>query len=161
VERVQAQVKIVRPDGAVSQRPTPFSPTGKRCLSREASGNSKSKIRGSLIAFSGSSVYKNRIEQIQEGGTMTKRILARGLRISMILGVFALGFLLGTVNERYADAQKVPGVGDVLDKAGKSGGALGSVAQLGSSISEMQTHVNGLQKNLETLKTVQAALGGK
>jgi hypothetical protein len=92
---------------------------------------------------------------------MAKGILARGLRISMILGVFALGFLLGAVNERYADAQKVPGVGDVLDKAGKSGGALGSVAQLGSSISEMQTHVNGLQKNLETLKTVQAALGGK
>jgi hypothetical protein len=90
---------------------------------------------------------------------MTKRILARGLMISMILGVFALGFLLGTVNQRYADAQKIPGVGDVLDKAGKSGGTLGSVAQLGSS--EMQTHVNGLQKNLETLKTVQAALGGK
>ena len=91
---------------------------------------------------------------------MTKRMLV-GLRISMILGVFALGFLLGTVNERYADAQKIPGVGDVMDKAGKSGGTLGSVAQLGSSISEMQTHVNGLQKNLETLQTVQAALGGK
>jgi hypothetical protein len=92
---------------------------------------------------------------------MTKRILGRGLRISMILGVFALGFLLGTVHQQYADAQKIPGVGDVLEKAGKSGGALGSVAQLGSSISEMQTHVNGLQKNLETLKTVQSALGGK
>jgi hypothetical protein len=92
---------------------------------------------------------------------MTKRILARGLMVGMILGVFAMGFFLGTINQRYADAQKIPGVGDVLDKAGKSGGALGSVAQLGSSISEMQTHVNGLQKNLETLKTVQAALGGK
>ena len=92
---------------------------------------------------------------------MTKRILARGLMISMILGVFGLGFLVGTVNQRYADAQKIPGVGEVLDKAGKSGSPLGSVAQLGSSISEMQTHVNGLQKNLETLKTVQAALGGK
>jgi hypothetical protein len=90
---------------------------------------------------------------------MTKRILARGLMISVILGVFALGFVLGTVNQRYADAQ-IPGVGDVLEKAGKSGGAVGSVAQLGSSISEMQTHVNGLQKNLETLKTVQSALGG-
>ena len=91
---------------------------------------------------------------------MMKRILARGFMISMILGVFAVGFLVGTVNQRYADAQKIPGAGDVLDKAGKSGGPLGSVAQLGSSISEMQTHVNGLQKNLETLKTVQAALGG-
>jgi hypothetical protein len=35
------------------------------------------------------------------------------------------------------------------------------VTQLGSSIVEMQNHVNGLQKNLETLKTVQSALGGK
>ena len=81
--------------------------------------------------------------------------------ISVMLGVFALGFLVGTVNQRYADAQKIPGVGEVLDKAGKSGGPLGSVTQLGSSIVEMQNHVNGLQKNLETLKTVQSALGGK
>lgn len=92
---------------------------------------------------------------------MTRRILARGLMIGMMLGVFALGFLLGTVNQRYADAQKIPGMGDVLDKAGKSGGALGQVAQLGSSITEMQDHVNGLQKNLETLRKVQSALGGK
>src|SRR5262245_13129327 len=91
---------------------------------------------------------------------MMKRIIARGLMISVILGVFALGFLVGTVNQRHADAQKIPGVGDGLEQAGKSGGTLGSVAQLGSSISEMQTHVNGLQKNLETLKTIQSALGG-
>ena len=92
---------------------------------------------------------------------MTKRILARCLMISVMLGVFGLGVLVGTVNQRYADAQKIPGVGEVLDKAGKSGGPLGSVTQLGSSIVEMQNHVNGLQKNLETLKTVQSALGGK
>lgn len=92
---------------------------------------------------------------------MTRRILARGLMIGVMLSVFALGFLLGTVNQRYADAQKIPGMGDVLDKAGKSGGALGQVAQLGSSITEMQDHVNGLQKNLETLRKVQSALGGK
>ena len=55
---------------------------------------------------------------------MAKGILARGLR-KHDSRVFPLGFLLGAVNERYADAQKVPGVGDVLDKAGKSGGALG------------------------------------
>ena len=92
---------------------------------------------------------------------MTKRIFARGLMISMILGVFALGFLLGTVNQRYVDAQQIPGMGDVLEKAGKSGGTLGSVTQLGSSIVETQDHVNGLQKNLETLKKVQSARGGK
>lgn len=92
---------------------------------------------------------------------MARRILARGVMISIMLGVFALGFLLGTVNQRYADAQKIPGMGDILDKAGKSGGALGQVAELGSSITEMQDHVNGLQKNLETLRKVQSALGGK
>ena len=92
---------------------------------------------------------------------MKERILTRGLMICMILGVFALGFFVGTINQRYAEAQKIPGVGDVLDKAGKSGGAAGSVAQLGSSIVEMQDHVNGLQKNLDTLKKVQSALGGK
>ena len=90
-----------------------------------------------------------------------KGILSRGLMVSMLLGVFVLGFLVGTVNQRYADAQKIPGMGDVMDKAGKSGGTLGSVTQLGSSIVEMQDHVNGLQKNLETLKKVQSALGGK
>ena len=37
----------------------------------------------------------------------------------------------------------------------------GSVSQLGSSVVEMQEHVNGLQKNLDTLKKVQSALSGK
>ena len=39
-------------------------------------------------------------------------------------------------------------------------GALGSAKELGSSIVEMQQHVDGLQKNLATLKKVEAALGG-
>jgi hypothetical protein len=34
------------------------------------------------------------------------------------------------------------------------------VTELGSSIGEIQQHVDGLQKNLTTLKKVQAALGG-
>jgi hypothetical protein len=34
------------------------------------------------------------------------------------------------------------------------------VQELGSSIVEMQQHVDGLQKNLATFKKVQAALGG-
>src|SRR4029077_15300755 len=55
----------------------------------------------------------------------------------------------GSVSQRSAQAQ-VPGMG----------GALGSVAELGSSIVEMQQHGDGLQKNLATLKKVQAALGG-
>jgi hypothetical protein len=76
---------------------------------------------------------------------------------ALLVGVFALGYFCGSVNQRPADAQ----IGGLLEQAGKGGGALGSVAQLGSSIVEMQDHVNGLQKNLETLRKVQSALGGK
>jgi hypothetical protein len=66
--------------------------------------------------------------------------------------MFVLGFVSGSVSQRPAQAQvSVPGVG----------GALGSVKELGTSIVEMQQHVDGLQKNLATLKKVEAALGGK
>jgi hypothetical protein len=83
----------------------------------------------------------------------TSRILITG----MLVGVFSLGYLCGSVSQQQADAQ----IGGLLEQAGKGGGALGSVTQLGSSIVEMQDHVNGLQKNLETLRKVQSALTGK
>jgi hypothetical protein len=74
--------------------------------------------------------------------------------------MFVLGFVCGSVRQQSAQAQ-VPGVGKgVLEQATGAGGALGSVAELGSSIVEMQQHVDGLQKNLGTLKKVQAALSG-
>jgi hypothetical protein len=87
---------------------------------------------------------------------MIKTIISRGLLTALLVGVFAIGYLLGSINQRQADAQ----IGGLLEQAGKGGGALGSVTQLGSSIVEMQDHVNGLQKNLETLRKVQSALGG-
>ncbi|MEW6269446.1 MAG: hypothetical protein AB1689_09140 [Thermodesulfobacteriota bacterium] len=40
------------------------------------------------------------------------------------------------------------------------GGALGAAAKLGSSITDMQEDVESLQKNLDTLRTIQKALGG-
>ena len=88
---------------------------------------------------------------------MAKKTISRGVMTGILIGVFALGYFCGSVNQRPADAQ----IGGLLEKAGKSGGTLGSVTQLGSSIVEMQDHVNGLQKNLETLRKVQSALGGK
>jgi hypothetical protein len=63
--------------------------------------------------------------------------------------MFILGFVSGSVSQRSAQAQ-VPGMG----------GALGSVTELGSTIGEIQQHVDGLQKNLAALKKVQATLGG-
>ena len=91
---------------------------------------------------------------------MNQRVLRRSMRVGMCLGLFVMGFLLGSVSQRSADAQ-LPGIGQgALEKARESGGALGSVTELGSSIVEMQGHVNGLQKNLDTLKKIQGVLGG-
>jgi hypothetical protein len=81
---------------------------------------------------------------------MQSSVLRRSLLVGMCLGLFVVGFLCGSVSQRRADAQ-LPGVGK---------GALGSMTELGSSIVEMQQHVNGLQKNLDTLKKIQGALGG-
>jgi hypothetical protein len=76
--------------------------------------------------------------------------------VIVVAGIFAVGFVCGSLSQRPAEAQ----LGDVMKKAGEQGGALGSVGQLGSSIVEMQQHVDGLNKDLETLRKVKTALGG-
>jgi hypothetical protein len=85
---------------------------------------------------------------------MTKRIVSRALMPLVLAAVFGLGYVCGTVNQQPADAQ----IGGLLEKGG---GMLGSAKELGSSIIEMQDHVNGLQKNIDTLKKVQSSLTGK
>jgi hypothetical protein len=75
-----------------------------------------------------------------------------------MIATFASGYLAGSVSQRRADAQ---GIGSVLEQAGKAGGAVGAASKLGSSIVEMEQHVSGLQKNLDTLKQVQSLLTGK
>ena len=47
-----------------------------------------------------------------------------------------------------------------MEKAGESGGPLGSAVQLGQAIGDMQQHVDGRQKNIEVLKKVKSSLGG-
>ena len=77
--------------------------------------------------------------------------LRQWVLVSLLGGMFLLGFVSGSVRPRSAQAQ-VPGMG----------GALGLVTEFGASIVEMQQHVDGRQKNLATLKKGQAALrGGK
>lgn len=88
---------------------------------------------------------------------MTKSQFSRGVMTAIIVGVFGLGYVCGTMTQRPAEAQ----VGGLLEKAGQMGGPVGSVAQFGSSLVEMQDHITGLQKNLDTFKKVQASLGGK
>jgi len=85
---------------------------------------------------------------------------ARSLRIAMLIGIFAIGFFCGSLSQRRADAQLKDMGGAALKQAAGSG-ALGSVGELGTSIMEMQDHVSGLQKNIDTLKKVQSALSGK
>ena len=88
---------------------------------------------------------------------MTKKTFSRGLMTAVIVGVFGLGYVRGSMTQRQAEAQ----MGELMEKAGKMGGPVGSVAQFGSSIVEMQDHITGLQKNLDTFKKVQASLTGK
>ncbi len=84
----------------------------------------------------------------------------RILHASVLAGVFGAGILVGSLTQRPAEAQLGELGGKAMEAAGQQGGALGSAAKLGTSISDMQEHVSGLQKNLETLKQIQAALGG-
>ena len=88
----------------------------------------------------------------------TRRTIARAALAGVILGAFSLGYVCGSVGQRRADAQ---GLGNIMEQAGKAGGALGSIGELGSSIVEMEKHVSGLQKNLDVLRKVQSALTGK
>jgi hypothetical protein len=84
----------------------------------------------------------------------------RGLvRVAILTGVFASGWVAGSTSQQTATAQ-VPGVGDAMKMAEGQGGALGAAAKLGTTITDMQSSVEKLQTNLETLRTVQKALGG-
>jgi len=87
---------------------------------------------------------------------MTTRTMRRALRIAGVCAVFGAGYLAGTVAHPTAEAQ----MGDMMKKAAESGGPLGQAAKLGTSIQEMQEHVAGLQKNIDTLNQIKAALGG-
>jgi len=91
---------------------------------------------------------------------MSRKSIFYGIRVAAVAGIFSLGFLCGSLTQRNADAQMEDLGGALLKKAGESGGPLGSVVQLGTTIQDMEKNVSGLQKNIETLKKVKAALGG-
>jgi len=91
-------------------------------------------------------------------------MMTRSIQIGVLTSVFATGYLCGSILPRSAGAQmgELGGAvgGAVVKQAGESGGALGSAAKLGTAIVEMQDHVSALQKNIDTLKGIKAALGG-
>lgn len=91
---------------------------------------------------------------------MKKSIVGKSVRIGAAVAVFASGWFCGTLSQRSADAQMGDLGKSVMEKAGDQGSALGAAAKLGTSISEIQTHLNELQKNVDTLKSVKSMLGG-
>ena len=91
---------------------------------------------------------------------MLRATRRRVVRVGLVGTIFAVGFLCGSVSQRRADAQLGELGKEAMEKAGGSGGALGSAVQLGTAIVEMQQHVDGLQKNIDVLKKVKSSLGG-
>ena len=91
---------------------------------------------------------------------MSSKTIRYSVRVGIVTVIFSVGFLCGSLTQHNADAQMGEFGGEMLKKAAESGGTLGSVAQLGTAISEMEKHVSGLQQNIDTLKKVKTALGG-
>ena len=89
---------------------------------------------------------------------MANKRRTRLAMVGVLVAVFGLGYVCGTIGVRTAGAQLPQLPGGI---GGQGGGMLATATQLGSSITEMEQHVSGLQKNLDTLKKIQSALGGK
>jgi len=77
--------------------------------------------------------------------------IGRGLRIAAVVGIFWAGYLCGTLGQQSAAAG--------TDVPQEGGGSFGPFGELGRSITQMQQHVDGLNKELEALRKVNAALG--
>ena len=91
---------------------------------------------------------------------MSTSFLRRAAQLASFALVFSGGYVLGTLDAQPAEAQVQDLGKDLMNKASESGGALGTAAQLGTTISDMQENVNELQQSLETLNKIKAALGG-
>jgi hypothetical protein len=89
------------------------------------------------------------------------RNVKRMLQVGTLVTVFAVGYLCGSATQRNANADmKDLGGAALKEAAGSQGGSLGSAAKLGTTIVDMQAQVDGLNKNLTVLKSIQSALGG-
>ena len=91
---------------------------------------------------------------------MKKIIFGKGVRIGIMIALFAFGWFCGAVNQHKAEAQLKDIGKAVMEQAGEQEGSLGAVAKLGTSIKDIQEHLDALQKNVDTLKSVKSMLGG-
>ena len=92
---------------------------------------------------------------------MERKTTMNCLRVAMATAIFGAGYLSGSLTPHTARAQMGDLGGELMQKAGSSGGMVGTVAQLGSTIKEMESHLSGLQKNLDVLKKIKGTLGGR
>ena len=91
---------------------------------------------------------------------MLRRAKRHAVRIGIVGIIFSVGFLCGSITQHRADAQLGELGKEAMEKAGSSGGILGSATKLGEAIVDMQKNVDGLQKNIDVLKKVKSSLGG-
>lgn len=93
---------------------------------------------------------------------MTRKLQA-ATRCVLFAAVFTFGYLFGTMQSpaqaQLGEMGKKMG-SDMLGEAAGSNAMLGQATQLGSTIVEMEEHVSGLQKNIDALNKLKAALGG-
>jgi hypothetical protein len=81
---------------------------------------------------------------------MTRRTIERTARVAALIGIFAAGWLGGSVTQRNADAQMGDLGKSAMEKAGDQGGALGAASKLGTSVTDIQKNLDALQKNVGT-----------
>ncbi len=92
---------------------------------------------------------------------MARRSMGRCLiQASVAAMIFGGGVLCGMELQRPAEAQMGNLMKEAEEATGHQGGALGAAANLAKSIVGLQQHVNDLQKDVDGLKKIQAALGG-
>ncbi|MCM0083296.1 hypothetical protein L4X63_17050 [Geomonas sp. Red32] len=91
---------------------------------------------------------------------MEPKTVRLSAKIAVVGVIFGTGFFCGSVTQRNADAQMEEVGQSLLKRAAGSGGLVGTVAQLGTTIADMEKQVNGLQKNLDVLKKVKGSLSG-
>jgi hypothetical protein len=82
--------------------------------------------------------------------------LEKFARAALVAVIFAAGYVCGTLNNNRAEAQ----LGNLAGEALKQAAGTGTLGEMGTALVEAEQHVSGLQKNIDTLNKVKAALGG-
>jgi hypothetical protein len=82
--------------------------------------------------------------------------LANLARAALVAVIFSSGYVCGVIGNDRAEAQ----LGDIAGDALKQAAGAGTLGEMGTALVEAEQHVSGLQKNLDTLNKVKAALGG-